>query len=202
MAGATFVSGRDIGSVTIHSVADDTVEPSPPDGDRRPLPTRLIVALVGAGVLVGGVAGGVAGALLRPGSGGHAEPTAGAAEQAAAPTYTDEQVAEARANVCAAYGKVHQAVLINTGRNGDDPASIFAIAANARIALYDGGGYLLTKLEQAPATPTDLADGVRALAAAYQQLAIDYLAEVPDEEQQAALQAVDATNAPVFGMCQ
>lgn len=188
---------------------DDTVETSPARKSRTgavPIPTRLIVALVGAGVLVGGViggvAGGVAGALLGPGSGGAAEPTVAVVEETATPNYSEQQVGEARAAVCATYAKVHQAVLINTGRAGEEPAEVLAIAANARVALYDGGLYLLAKLDQAPAAPADLTNAVRALAGAYQQLAIDYLAEVPEPEQQASLQAVDGTNAQVFGMCQ
>lgn len=162
----------------------------------------LVAALVGAGALAGAVAGGVAGALIGSGSSSAPEPTPAAAPETPAPTYADQEVIDAKANVCAAYGKVHQAVLINTGRNGEeDPAMIFAIAANARMALFDGGSYLLAKLDQAPAAPADLATAVRSLAGAYQQLSIDYLAEVPEEEQQASLQAVDATNAPVFEMC-
>lgn len=184
---------------------DETAEPSSSRNHRKgglSIPTGLAVALVGAGVLIGGVAGGLAGALVRPGSGSAPETTPAAAAETPAPTYTDQEGVEAKAQVCAAYGKVHHAVLVNTGRNGEDPASIFAIAANARMALFDGGGYLLAKLDQAPAAPADLATAVRALVGAYQQLAIDYLAEVPEPEQQASLQTVDATNAPVFEMCQ
>lgn len=34
------------------------------------------------------------------------------------PTYTEQQVADAKAHVCATYDEVHQAVMVNTGRSG------------------------------------------------------------------------------------
>lgn len=190
--------------VTIHSVPDETAEPSPVRNRRKSgpvLPTRLAVALVGAGVVIGGVAGGATAALLSSGSTVEAPPVA--EPEPVAPRYSEQQVVEAKAKLCAAYGTVRQAVLVTTGRNGEeDPAMIFAIAANARMALFDGGAHLLAKLDETPAAATELSTAVRALAGAYQQLAIDYLAEVPEEEQQNALRAVDDTNAPVFEMCQ
>lgn len=147
----------------------------------------MIAALLGA-VLVGVAVG----ALLRP-----------LLDSKPAPQYDDEQVAEAKANICAAYHQVHRGVLVNTARNiGDDPASIFAVAANARIALFDGGEYLSTKLSQEPATPADLTDAIRTLVGAYQQLTIDYLAEVPEPQAQASLGSVDTASATVFQMCQ
>ncbi|HET9876646.1 MAG TPA: hypothetical protein VFQ37_12920 [Mycobacterium sp.] len=172
-------------------MTDPSSEPSPPptrQKRRRPMPTWLAVVLVGVGLIVAVAAG----ALLRP-----------ALDGKSAPHYSDEQVAEAKANVCAAYHKVHQGVLVNTGRTiGDDPASIFAVAANARLALFDGGEYLSTKLSQEPAAPSDLSDAVRALVGAYQQLTIDYLAEVPEAEAQASLGSVDTASDTVFQMCQ
>lgn len=120
-----------------------------------------------------------------------------------APTYSREQIADAKVTVCAAYTKVRQGVLLNTGRNiGDDPASLYAVAANARMALFDGGEYLLGKLHETPATAADLAAAARSLVDAYQQLAIDYLAEVPDEEEQSSTDAVDAATAKIADLCQ
>jgi hypothetical protein len=119
-----------------------------------------------------------------------------------APTYSNQQVADAKAKVCAAYDKVHHAVLANTGRSGgSDPALLLGVAANARIALYDGGEYLVKTLTQQPATAADLAAATRALASAYQELAIDYMTEVTDSEIQSALQAVEDAGSAVSRMC-
>jgi hypothetical protein len=119
-----------------------------------------------------------------------------------APTYSNQQVADAKAKVCGAYGKIHHAVLANTGRSGgSDPTATLAVAANARIALYDGGEYLMKTLAQEPATPAELAEATRALVNAYQQLAVDYMAEATDPEINSAFQAVETTGSKVSGMC-
>jgi hypothetical protein len=119
-----------------------------------------------------------------------------------APIYTGQQVADAKQTVCAAYQKIRQAVSVNTGRSGgDDPTAIIAVAANARIALYDGGDYLLKTLYKNPPTQPDLARSVRTLATAYQQMAVDYLANAPDPEQQSSRDAVETANAAVYAIC-
>ncbi|WP_081290741.1 hypothetical protein [Mycobacterium asiaticum] len=119
-----------------------------------------------------------------------------------APTYTSQQVADAKAKVCAAYAKVHRAVLANTGRSGDnDPATLLGLAANARIALFDSGDYLLKILQQEPATKGDLMAATRALADSYQQLAIDYMAEASEAELQASQAGVESTGSKVAETC-
>ncbi|WP_156623255.1 hypothetical protein [Mycobacterium sp. 1164966.3] len=120
----------------------------------------------------------------------------------AAQTYTDQQIAMARTKVCAAYDKVHHAVLANTGRDGDnDPGTVLGVAANARIALYDGGNYLLKVLAEESATPGALAEAIRALSSAYQQLAINYMAEAPDPELKSSRDVVEAAGSKVSEMC-
>jgi hypothetical protein len=165
-------------------------EPAPPPAlpaTRRQWPTFavLVVALlvaVGAAIL----------GWLRP----------GAANPAATPTYSGQQVAAAKAKVCAAYDRVHHAVLANTGRDGGtDPAMLLGVAANARIALFDSGEYLEKVLTQAPATPTDLADATRALANAYQELALDYMAEATEPDVQSASQLIEKTGSTVQEKC-
>src|SRR5262249_22641955 len=117
-------------------------------------------------------------------------------------TYSNQQVADAKAKVCAAYEKVHHAVLANTGRSGgSDPALLLGVAANARIALYDGGDYLVKTLTAETSTPADLAGATRALASAYQELAVAYMTEATDPEIQSSFQAVETTGSKVSGMC-
>jgi len=148
----------------------------------------LVIALAAIGLAIG--------CWFRPPLGVKAAP------QPAAPVYTDQQTADGKQAVCAAYEKVRQAVSVNTGRSGgDDPTAIMAVAANARIALYDGGDYLLKTLGENPATPPDVAKAVRVLVSAYQQMAIDYLAGAPDTEQQSSRDAVEKANATIYGIC-
>jgi hypothetical protein len=117
-------------------------------------------------------------------------------------TFSTQQVADAKGKVCAAYDRIHHAVLANTGRSGGtDPALLLGVAANARLALYDGGQYLTKTLVQQPATPADLSAAVRSLIDAYQELAVNYMAEASDAEIQSSFQTLENAGSKVSGMC-
>jgi hypothetical protein len=94
----------------------------------------------------------------------------------AAPTYTNEQVANAKTNVCAAFEQVDRSLGVAQSFSGSsDPTAILAVATSTRQALDFGSRYLLMKLDAEPATPSDLATAVRKQSDAYQQLTIGYL---------------------------
>lgn len=100
------------------------------------------------------------------------------AAESASPTFTDQQTAQAKTIVCSAYTAVHQGVVRNThltGVNPSDPAGQLAIAANARLALLGGGGYLRDRVAAQPATPADLAQAVNSMATTIEQLGVGYL---------------------------
>jgi hypothetical protein len=163
-------------------------QPYPPFRPRRwPLLIPLIVSVAAIGLAIAG--------WLRP-------LPADRADGPPPPAYTEQQVADAKTRVCAAYNEVHQAVLINTGRDlGDNPTSHLAVAANARIALFDGGQFLSAELVEEPATPPELASAIRALIKAYEQLAIDYLANVPDAQLKPSEDNLTKTGTKVYDMC-
>jgi hypothetical protein len=185
-------------TATIHDVTDTPTEPAAPKPSpkadvaerqqgRWSIPAWPAVALVSVGITVGVIAF----VLLRM-----------VLDRDSAPKYNDEQVAQAKTKICTEYQKVRQGVVLNTGRNiGEDPAAVFATAANARMALFDGSAFMLTKLAEEPATPAELAAAVRSVADVSQQLTIDYLAELPDLDTQASLTAVDTASAKVFEIC-
>lgn len=59
-----------------------------------------------------------------------------------APTFTSQQISDAKENVCAAHRIVRQAAVLNTNQANPvpgDPTGDLAVAANARLALYSGG---------------------------------------------------------------
>lgn len=133
--------------------------PEPRQPARWPGYVSLAVALVAVGVAIG--------AWLRP------LPNS---KPIAAPTYTDQQVSAAKVDVCAAFDKVHHALVLSSGRNGgDDPTAVLAVATSGRQALDSGSRYLSTKLSEEPAAPSELATAVQKLADLYQELAISYL---------------------------
>lgn len=162
------------------------VAPPPRRPSRWPALVSLAIALVAIGVATA--------AWLRPVPPAYSPPPA--------PTYSSQQVADAKGRVCAAYERVHHAVLANTGRSGDDdPASQLGLAANARIALFDSGVYLLQTLTREPAAPSALSEAAHALADSYQTLALAYMAEATDAEIKSSRDAVEATGSKVNEIC-
>ncbi len=107
----------------------------------------LVIALLAIGLAIG--------SWFRPVPGTNAPP------KPPTPTYTDQQVANAKASVCGAYQKVSHALSVANARNGGaDPTAGLAVATNTRQVLDAGGRYLLTKLTEETATPPDLAKGI------------------------------------------
>lgn len=98
---------------------------------------------------------------------------------------------------------MRKAVVANTSRNGgEDATATLAVAANARTALYNGGDYLSKALVQEPAAPPELTKAIHSLVDAYQKLALDYMADAPESEQQLSRDAVSNAGTRVYGLCQ
>jgi hypothetical protein len=120
-------------------------------------------------------------------------------------SYTDTQRAEAKVKACAAMDLVRRGVSLNTNLQPaggpDDVTGSLAVAANARVALYDGGQYLLAKLD--PATPSELADAVRKFANNLMDIGASATggAQNTDPDQAARLRDADATNATIMELC-
>jgi hypothetical protein len=112
-------------------------------------------------------------------------------KSAAALTFGEQQVADAKAKVCAAYQKVRRANEANAARNGgDDPNVQLLVAVNERQIYVASSAYLLTTLGDEPATPSDLAVAVRKLADEYQVVTLNFLAsDTSKQERDAADQA-------------
>jgi hypothetical protein len=118
--------------------------------------------------------------------------------------YSERQIADAKRNVCDAYALVRAAVSVTTNKQssgGDAFAAQIAIAANGRLALYGGGGYLLEQLSAEPATPPDLANAVKSLAGTFRKLAMVDLGEQPESAQKPLRDAVPGTTAKIEEVC-
>jgi hypothetical protein len=143
--------------------------------------------------IIGGIA---IGAWFRP------LPDNKAPSAQSAPTYTDQQVSDAKANVCAAYQKVHHAVILaTTTKYGDDQVAKQVVADSSWIAFDNGSLYLSTILADEPATPSDLTQSVRKLAKLYQLLALDYMTEASHSELDSALRTGDEVTATIERLC-
>jgi hypothetical protein len=126
------------------------------------------------------------------------------AKPPSAPAYSQQQVANARTTLCAAYEQVRKAGDVAGARNGgSDPTSILTVATSTRQVLDVGSRYLTAKLNAEPATPPDLAAAIRKLADVYQEMTVDYLDGLSnsDPELSPLLQAGDEAHSSIQGLC-
>jgi hypothetical protein len=119
--------------------------------------------------------------------------------------YDAIQRADAKVKICGAMDVVRKGVSINTnlapaGGPGDITGSQ-AVAANARVSLYDGGQYLLARLD--PATPEDLANKVRSFANALMDIGANATAGSTNDnpDQAKRLKDADADNTAITELC-
>lgn len=120
-------------------------------------------------------------------------------------TYTSAQQNDAKTAICAAANLVRKGVSLNTNLQipggQEDVAGTLAVAANARVALSDGGQYLIARLD--PATPTELASAVKEFANTLLDIGAAATAGSPntDPDQAARLRAADTQNTSVTDLC-
>jgi hypothetical protein len=118
------------------------------------------------------------------------------------PTYTAKQIADAKAQVCAAFGKVHQAVRGKFARDqGTDPNQKLSAAVTGQRALLAGSVLLQTTLAEEAATPSDLASAVRKLNDVFRSLTVDYLNGRGSLEVDPSLRAGDDATLAIQGIC-
>jgi hypothetical protein len=93
-----------------------------------------------------------------------------------APTYSQQQAAEAKSKVCGVFERVWNAEQVAGARNGGaDPTATLAVATSIRQVLDFASRYLIQKVSAEPATPRELASTVRGLADVYEELTLSYL---------------------------
>ncbi|MGE2691604.1 hypothetical protein [Mycolicibacterium pulveris] len=120
--------------------------------------------------------------------------------------FTGTATDDPKASVCEAFAVVRNGVQINTNMappgGPEDVTGSLAVAANARIALYDGGQYLMARLQ--PDTPQELADAVRTFANHLMDIGSRSTSGIPntDPEQAARLQEADTANTRITELCQ
>lgn len=119
--------------------------------------------------------------------------------------YDDAQIADAKTRVCGAADIVRKGISLNTNLRPaggpEDVTGAQAVAANARVSLYDGGQYLLARLQ--PAAPAELADKVRQFANNLMDIGAHATAGVPNDEpaQAQRLTDADAQNNAITALC-
>jgi hypothetical protein len=118
-------------------------------------------------------------------------------------SFSGQQSAQAKANVCSAWKPVRKSVWVGTpsARPGD-PVAAEAQAANVRLAMLGGGSYLKDTLAAEPAAPADLAKAVNSVANTLQRMGIIYLAREATPQVLAPLKHdLDSGGAQVDKLC-
>ena len=121
------------------------------------------------------------------------------------PNYSGAQRSDAKQKICTATDVVRKGVSLNTNLQPpggpEDLTGSLAVAANARISLYDGGQYLLARLD--PAAPTELADTAKKFANLLMDIGANATAgsQNSQPEQAARLKEADATNTKLTELC-
>jgi len=88
------------------------------------------------------------------------------------PTYSQQQIADAKTKVCAAFEQVDHALgVANALPSGSDT---LVTALNIRQVFDVGSRHLFATLAEEPATPPDLATAVRKQASTLEEAVIDY----------------------------
>jgi hypothetical protein len=168
--------------------------PAPPLAFRQPARWPVFVMLVITLIAVGAAVA----AWLRP------LPESKTVSAPPAPTFTDQQIADAKADVCDAYKIVSKAVVWNTHRTnpapGDEIGSL-ATEIYGDLALYEGGNYLLDRLATDRATPAELANTVRSFGEGLQKFGMVVLAGEPDSVRDPLRQAGEADSAKIVELC-
>jgi hypothetical protein len=119
-----------------------------------------------------------------------------------APVYSSQQIADAKAKVCAVHEKVHSAIKASSSRDrGTDPTAQLAFAVNGQQALLAGSEYLRTTLSEQPATPTELGTTVRQLTGLFEELIVDYQNSVSEPEMEPTVHATDEATLKVESLC-
>jgi hypothetical protein len=97
----------------------------------------------------------------------------------AAPTYSQQQIADAKTRACTALALVNKAAIANSGsgappQQSADPAMAEARAADSRLSVISGAWYLRDHL--GPATPQDVTAAIQHVSEVALDLGQGYLA--------------------------
>jgi hypothetical protein len=121
-----------------------------------------------------------------------------------APTYSDQQQKDAKKHICETFRIVDRAVVRNSHLKNPEnggPIGALSVATAQRFAFYGGGSFLRDRLNQEPATPTELANPANALATELEELTIGYLAGAQDFAQDELRQNLDDKIKTIVEVC-
>lgn len=162
-----------------------TAQPSTSHTTSR-LPTiiAIVIALIAVAVAIG--------AWFRP-----------IPESTTTPTqiYSEQEITEAKEAVCGAFEKAFKALTVNSLRAGDNPTTDLSVIANSRITIHSAGTYLLTILNNQPATPKTLSEATKNLAIQYGGMVLDQIGEADEADLESDYLNADSLTSEISKAC-
>lgn len=165
-----------------------TWPPTPPRNSRLPAIISLAIATLAIAVAVG--------AWFRPINDHESS------RENPIPQFSERDIADATEIMCGAYEKAVKAVVGASGSQTEpDPLRSFIMSVDARFAFHVTAEYFISELGRNPATPTQLAEDFRELAATYDELILAQLARTPEQDLQPIYDRTDRADARVVEAC-
>ncbi len=119
----------------------------------------------------------------------------------AAPQYSDQQVADAKKNLCDAYNDMDKATHYAGSLTSEDPNQKFMISLNIRLAFNSAADHLLAAAVQNPEGSEQLITSIKSLAMTYQKIVLAQTAVAPENEMKPLYTAADASVAAIKQAC-
>jgi hypothetical protein len=120
----------------------------------------------------------------------------------AAPEYTAQEREDARVAMCEAYERARNALNGAGGQTSDDPILTYFIAVNTRLAIGSNAAYLRRAMLENPALDPSIAELFRRMAATYDDILMNQLAEAPAEANAELNKTLDQADLEASGACQ
>jgi len=119
----------------------------------------------------------------------------------AAPQYSDQQVADAKKNVCDAYNLIRRAVNEVGSVTSEDQTLKFMLSLNTRLSFNTAADQLFTVSGQNPAAPSGLLNAAEALGASYRKIVLALTATAGDDELKPLYESADTAIASIKQAC-
>ena len=119
----------------------------------------------------------------------------------AAPQYSDQQVADAKKNVCDAYNLIHRALVDAGSLTSEDPNQKYMISLDVRLAFNTAADHLLAAASSSSAAPPGLLTATQALGYTYQKIVLAQTATAPNDELEPLYTEADASVAKIKQAC-
>lgn len=118
------------------------------------------------------------------------------------PQYSEQQVADAKKNLCDAYDTIYRAVERAGTTTSEDPNQKYMISISTRLAFNTAADYLMAVVEKSPAGPPVLVDATVKLANSYRKVILAQIADAGREKLDPIYSEIDSADAGVKAGCE